>query len=205
MTEGDRHTIHRLEAFSDIVMGFCIAELGVNLLIPRTAAQLPAIAIGAEGFAISFFFVAILWWVHHRLFKTFFVLALPTVVMNFAMLGALVLTIYFQQVALHFVVTGGDARGAVRLWLASYAVVYALLAAMLWIGLRARWNDAPAEDLRWGFSRAVMTSAGTLLFVAAGVTIALRGSANPLLIGAALAVVALRVALPKIADRLVAR
>ena len=51
--------------------------MGLNLMVPKTAAQLPSIVIGTDGFVISFFFVAILWWIHHRLFKSFFVLNSP--------------------------------------------------------------------------------------------------------------------------------
>jgi len=162
---GDERTLHRLEAFSDIVIGFCIAEMGLNLVVPKTAAQLPSIVIGAGGFVISFVLIAILWWIHHRLFKSFFVLNNAMVIVNFAMLGALVLMVYFQQICVHLIAIGDNPTVALRLWLASYGVVYALLSIMLWFGLRVRWTTLSAGDLRWGFGRATLASLGTLIFV----------------------------------------
>ncbi|HKU81012.1 MAG TPA: TMEM175 family protein, partial [Candidatus Tumulicola sp.] len=115
--DGERETVHRLEAFSDIVIGFCIAEMGINLLIPHTVAELPHIVLGTAGFVFSFVLIAIVWWIHHRIFRTFFVLNQLNVALNFAMLGALVLMVYFQQVSLHFIATGQDPGVAVQAWL----------------------------------------------------------------------------------------
>lgn len=50
---GDERTIHRLEAFSDIVIGFCIAEMGANLLFPRSGAELPSIVVRASRFLMG--------------------------------------------------------------------------------------------------------------------------------------------------------
>ncbi len=86
--------------------------MGLNLIVPGTAAQLPSIVVGASGFAISFVLVAILWWIHHRLFKSFFVLNTAMVIVNFAMLGALVLMVYFQQICVHLIAIGDDPRVA---------------------------------------------------------------------------------------------
>jgi uncharacterized membrane protein len=201
----DQHSIHRLEAFSDIVMGFCIAEMGLNLLIPRTAAQLPSIVVSTNGFILSFVAISIAWWIHHRLFTTFFVLNSVTLILNFAMLGSLVLMVYFQQIALHFMVTGERSEGAVQLWLVTYSVVYALLASMLWIGLRFRWETLTVDDLRWGLSRAILTSVGTLAFVAYAIGFVRRGTAPGILVVTFLVIVAIRILVPLLTDRLIVR
>ena len=138
--------------------------MGLNLIVPKTAAQLPSIVVGTDGFVISFVLVAILWWIHHRLFKSFFVLNTPMVIVNFAMLGALVLMVYFQQICVHLIAIGDDPRAALQLWFVSYGVVYALVAIMLWVGLRARWASLSDDDLRWGLGRATLASLGTLIF-----------------------------------------
>jgi len=203
--DGDQHTIHRLEAFSDIVIGFCIAEMGLNLLLPKTAGALPSIVVGTNGFILSFVAISIVWWIHHRLFKSFFVLTSVTLVLNFAMLGCLVLMVYFQQIALHFMVTEERSDEAVQLWLGSYSVVYALLASMLWIGLRFRWETLTIDDLRWGLSRAILTSAGTLAFVAYAVGFVRRGTAPGILVVTFLIIVAIRILVPLLTDRLIAR
>lgn len=205
MSEGDAHTVRRLEAFSDIVIGFCIAEMGVNLLIPKTAAEFSSIGPGTVGFAVSFVLIAIVWWIHQRLFKTFFTLSTLTVVMNVAMLGSLVLMVYFQQISLHFIVTEDRPTAAVQLWLVSYGVVYALLAGMLWIGLRDRWATLAVADLRWGLSRAILASVGTLIFLSNVIAFANNAGGRILILVPLVAIVALRLALPRIVDRLIAR
>jgi uncharacterized membrane protein len=175
-TSGDEHTIHRLEAFSDIVIGFCIAEMGVNLFIPRTAAELPSIVTGTNAFVVSFILISVLWWIHHRLFKSLFILNPVTLILNFAMLGSLVLMVYFQQISVHLIAANDRVGVAVQLWFVSYAVVYALLAAMLWIGLRARWESLPLHDARWGLNRAILASTGVLIFLACAAVFELHGN-----------------------------
>ncbi|HEY1653936.1 MAG TPA: TMEM175 family protein [Candidatus Tumulicola sp.] len=202
-SDDERTTIHRLEAFSDIVIGFCIAEMGINLLIPRTAAALSTITVGTVGFAFSFVLISIVWWIHHRLFKSLFVLNTVTVIMNFAMLGSLVLMVYFQQISLHLLVTGDEASTAVRLWLVSYAVVYALVGGMLWIGLVTRWSSLPESDLRWGTSRAVLASVGTIIFLTYGAIFNTDVVNKSLIVVPFVVILAVRLTLPKIIDRLI--
>ena len=203
--ESDERTIHRLEAFSDIVIGFCIAEMGANLLIPRTAAELPSIVVGTNGFGISFVLIAILWWTHHRLFKSLFVLTPVTLILNFAMLGCLVLMVYFQQVSLHFIVTNDRPQAALLLWLVSYALVFTLLAAMMWIGLRVRWRTLSDDDLRWGLSWALMNSSALLLFVIGSAISVSRGNLSAVVIVLFVGGLIVRFAVDRIVKEVVAR
>ncbi len=48
------HTVHRLEAFSDIVIGFCLAELGVNLLLAKSAGDVVSVWESATFFVAAF-------------------------------------------------------------------------------------------------------------------------------------------------------
>jgi len=54
VADRDERTTHRLEAFSDIVMGFCMAELGLNLVIPKNVAELASSWANLNVFALSF-------------------------------------------------------------------------------------------------------------------------------------------------------
>lgn len=166
MRETSRHTIERLEAFSDIVIGFCIAEMGLNLLLPESPKQFSSIWVGTYGFAFSFVMISILWWIHHRLFRSFFVLNTPSIVLNFAMLGSLVLMVYFQQMTVRFIAAGQEPERALQLWMLCYGVVYGLVGAMVAIGLRARWKSLSIDDLRWGISRSIGAVIGTIVFFA---------------------------------------
>jgi Endosomal/lysosomal potassium channel TMEM175 len=196
-------TLHRLEAFSDIVIGFCIAEMGINLLVPQHVADSRAIETSIVGFAISFFLISIVWWVHQRIFRTFFILTPVTLVLNFTLLGSLVLMVYTQQLVLHFMGHGYQVVDLLRMWMASYGLVYGLLSAMLWFGLRERWKALPIVDLRWGLQRASILSIGSLMFFLVGGGLAGYYS-GVVLIAGPIAVFALRFAIPKIVDRIIA-
>ncbi|MFY9737669.1 MAG: TMEM175 family protein [Candidatus Cybelea sp.] len=150
----DAQTIHRIEAFSDIVIGFCLAEIGLGLSIPGTGATLANLGANVFVFLASFSLVVMLWWNHHRLFKTYLVLTRAALVMNFALLGALVLMLYFLQIgARDITVQGGGPHFFLRLTLLSFAAVYALLAGMFAIGVRARCAALSPTEFAWGIER----------------------------------------------------
>jgi uncharacterized membrane protein len=196
-------TLHRLEAFSDIVIGFCIAEMGINLLVPQHASDIRTIKTGTIGFAVSFVLISLVWWGHQRIFRTYFLLTPLTVVLNFTLLGSLVLMVYFQQISLHFIGIGGNPSNAVRLWLLSYGVVYGLLGAMLWTGVRERWTMLTEADLRWGVGRATILVIGAVLFfVSAACYAEFRGKV--VFVVAIITVLFLRLFVPMMANRVVA-
>jgi uncharacterized membrane protein len=165
----DEQTIHRIEAFSDIVIGFCLAEIGLGLSIPSKGATLANLGDNVFVFVASFSLVVMLWWNHHRLFKTYLVLTRAVLVMNFALLGGVVLMLYFLQIgARDITVQGGGPHFFLRLTLLSFAAVYALLAGMFAIGVRARWSALSPDDFAWGIERtANMFSAAAAFAVVA--------------------------------------
>ncbi|HME80793.1 MAG TPA: TMEM175 family protein [Candidatus Eremiobacteraceae bacterium] len=158
----DERTIHRLEAFSDIVIGFCLAELGLNLVIPKDLGGLTSSWLSLNAFAISFVAIAILWWYHHRLFMTYLRLNGATIVMNFTLLAALIFGIHFQQVAFHFMADGVDALVPLRLWMICLALIYALLAAMYALCVWERRRDLDPGALRWGVGTTYQTGLSAL-------------------------------------------
>ncbi len=165
MAESDERTIHRLEAFSDVVMGFCLAEIGLNLAIPKDVAGLASLWPSLNAFAFSFYLIAELWWSHHKLFANYVALNPPTIVMNFVMLAALALGIYFQQVAVHFLAANVVPVVPLQLWLACMAVVYALLAAMYGLGIWQRRAELDAEVLSWGVKRTYRAMSAAIVLV----------------------------------------
>jgi uncharacterized membrane protein len=197
-------TLHRLEAFSDIVIGFCIAEMGINLLVPQHVRDVRTVEIGVVGFVVSFALISIVWWIHQRIFRVFFILSRLTLVLNFTLLGSLVLMVYFQQIAVHFISLGNrDLSEVARWWLTSYGAVYGLLDALLWIGLRERWRTLPAAELRWGMQRASALSIGAAMFLTAGSGIANTFPGAVVIVGAT-AVLILRWVVPRVVDRVIA-
>jgi len=152
LSDGDSHTVRRIEAFSDIVIGFCLAEVGVNLAFPKSG-DAATLWLNVGFFLAAFGFIAIIWWFHHRLFTTFFVLNQFTLVLNFIFLAGIVLTTYFLQLFVHAGAIGENAAPYFRLWAFCFANVYTLLGILLAIGMWMRRDELAAKDIRWGFQR----------------------------------------------------
>jgi uncharacterized membrane protein len=163
------HTVHRLEAFSDIVMGFCLAQLGVNLVMPKSGSDAAGVWANVAFFVAAFLFIALLWWMHHRTFATYFVLNLPMIVMNFAMLCGLILTLYFFESVIHVASAGNDPRIFFALFVYSFALVYALLGGMLLFGIIVRRHELSAADMRWGISQLAGIPIAVIFFVVVGI------------------------------------
>jgi uncharacterized membrane protein len=174
----DEHTIHRLEAFSDIVMGFCLAQLGLNLVLPRSAGDLESVWASSMFFILAFFFIALLWWLHHRTFSVYFVLNTPMVAMNFAMLGGLILTLYFFESILHVASAGQNPRVFFSLFVFAFAFVYLLLGMMLLVGLLTRRASLPSAEIRWGIGQLASVAMGVLFFLVAGTFVLVSAHAS---------------------------
>lgn len=156
--ESEKEVVHRLEAFSDIVIGFSLAQLGLTLKLPDRAIDLFSIHKSAPdkgvlniiALAITFGLVCAIWWSHHRLFRHTFVPTRFSIFANFAALGGVIFLAYSMQILVH--VGAGDPV-AYALYAGSYAWIMLLFALMAWIGIRARgakWNDVErAESLRF--------------------------------------------------------
>jgi uncharacterized membrane protein len=147
------HTVHRLEAFSDIVIGFCLAELGLELLLPKNSSDFASVWASATFFVSAFVLIAVLWWLHHRIFTSFFVLSMPMVIINFGMLCALVLSLYFLDCVVRLAAANQDFATFIALFTVSFALVYILLGVMLLVGILLRRNSLTASELRWGFGQ----------------------------------------------------
>ncbi|HET6275620.1 MAG TPA: TMEM175 family protein [Candidatus Cybelea sp.] len=163
-----QHTIHRLEAFSDVVMGFCLAQLGLNLVLPGGSTDPNAVWGSVAFFIGAFAFIALLWWLHHRTFSTYFVLNTPMIFMNFAMLCALILTLYLFESVMHVSAAGGNGATYFNWFVFAFALVYGLLGVMLAVGLRLRYRELAPADIRWGIGQLTSVVIAVLFFVFVG-------------------------------------
>ena len=91
---GDRHLIGRLESFGDIVVGFSMSQLALQLEIPRTASEVFAHSFRYIVFFIAFGVVSGFWFRFHRIMSTGFVPRRIDVVLLFAFLAFVALTPY---------------------------------------------------------------------------------------------------------------
>lgn len=130
LTESDRHFVHRLEAFSDIVIGFSLAQLGVSLTIPVNGAALIANPGWFFGFIFAFAVVCSMWFFHHQLFATCFVPKALPVVLNFVWLAVVVLLVFVTQVNVRV-----NDLIVVSMYFGIYALAYAILGVQYVIAL----------------------------------------------------------------------
>lgn len=146
--ESEQAVIHRLEAFSDIVIGFSLAQLAVTLVIPQHSPRdLFTHVKGVKelfGFGITFALVCAVWWSHHRLFRHLFVPVPVNIVANFAALGGVIFLAFSLQVLVRF---GLNDSVAYAMYTGSYAWITLLFAAIAWNGLRLR-RDRMTHDVR---------------------------------------------------------
>jgi uncharacterized membrane protein len=196
--ESEQEVIRRLEAFSDIVIGFSLAQLALSLTMPeRSASQLFLHVRGTSsllGFGITFVLICALWWTHHRLFRQYFVPTAVGIVLNFAALGGVVFLAYALQVFVHF---GMRDTAAFLMYTGSYGYILAIFATLIWIGLHARGARMEPRVRSKGIEFAThisIAAAGlTAVSIAAGLFGLESGVAQWMLLAVALPVAASRI------------
>ncbi len=163
--ETQQRLIHRLEAFSDIIIGFSLAQLALSLAIPKNGAdgllQHPEPLI---AFIITFALVCGMWWAHHKLFVHYFVPIPVMVVLNFVTLAGVSFAVYSVQLMLHQgpaaprghrTISGHSSTDFV-FYLSSLAVVYGLLGIQYFYGWNVRRKHLPVKIASDGLRSALM-------------------------------------------------
>jgi uncharacterized membrane protein len=131
-TETDERTTHRFEAFSDIVIGLSLAQLGASLTVPKHGSDLFADPTWLFAFIFTFAIICSMWFFHHRLFVSVFVPRTGPILVNFVWLATVVLCVYATQLSVRM-----PADAVVwRMYYVLFAVSYALLALQYVLGLR---------------------------------------------------------------------
>jgi uncharacterized membrane protein len=167
-SEREERYAHRLEAFSDIVIGFSLAQMSMNFLIPKRAIDVYTHPVALSAFVWTFAWIVLLWWSRHRLFEDFFVPRASTVVLNFVTLALVIWLICQLQLYVRFVGTPSRVDAAVS-YVVTYALIYALNAVTMLLCVRIRWPDLDAETRRQGVNvigRLVGLVSGTLVGLA---------------------------------------
>ncbi len=142
--ESEQHFTRRLEAFSDVVIGFSLAQLGAALVVSPHNLQLLLTPLGMLNFLLPFAIVCSAWFFHHRLFSQLFVPKTWPVVLNFLWLASLVMVVFAAEAY-----TKLESLTSMRFYFGCYAVVYGLLTVQYLIALKyASARQAPAARLR---------------------------------------------------------
>ncbi|HXM07924.1 MAG TPA: TMEM175 family protein [Candidatus Acidoferrum sp.] len=148
--EGRRElVVRRLEGFSDIVIGFSLAQLGLSLVIPPHAIDFVVRPLGLVAFFITFAVVVRFWWTHFRLFRSYFEPNRVMMTLNFVALAGLVAQVFALQLYLHFVPLG-EGMVAARIYFAFFVASYGVLAAMFGFGMIYRWRALSLGERKSG-------------------------------------------------------
>ena len=171
--ESEERFTRRLEAFSDIVIGFSLAQLGVNLAGVSHAPQFFTSPLQMLEFIFPFAIICSVWFFHHRLFSHVFVPKAIPVMLNFAWLAIVVLLVFAAEA---YTVNSRNMT-VIRAYFVCYALVYALLAVQNLIAARyakERGNpETRAHALRFAAFMSLWTlpflwSLAVVIFVAPG-------------------------------------
>jgi uncharacterized membrane protein len=163
--ETQQRLIHRLEAFSDIIIGFSLAQLALSLAIPKNGAEgLLQHSEPLVAFIITFALVCGMWWAHHKLFVHYFVPIPVMVILNFITLAGVSFAVYSVQLMLHQApaplrgqrpISGHSSMDFV-FYLSSLAVVYGLLGIQYLYGWNVRRKHLPDRVASDGLRSALM-------------------------------------------------
>jgi len=151
----------RLENFSDIVIGFSLAEIGLNLVIPAHAAEFVTHPAGIFAFVATFAVVVRFWWVNNAIFERYFVPNRVMTTCNFIALAALILQVFSLQLYLHFVPLK-EGVVASRIYFAFFGTSYGMQGIVLAEGLLYRRSALSSVDLRAGL-RELLLRAGLVV------------------------------------------
>jgi uncharacterized membrane protein len=97
-SESDERTVRRFEAFSDIVIGFSLAQLGFSLALPARSGELFSNPAWLISFFYSFALICSMWWFHHRIFASVFLPRTLPILLNFFWLAIVVLCVFATQI-----------------------------------------------------------------------------------------------------------
>lgn len=183
----DEYFVRRLEAFGDVVIGFSLALLALSLIVPNHAASLISNPVWFSAYVWTFALVCSMWGSHYWTFRYVFVPTRPSILLNYAKLGLLVLLIFFVQVLLKAFEVGNDRDVIVAnelYWgcLSAYWIAAGLLLA---IGMRARVAPLAPEIAQRCVVR-IWRVAATVPLVLTGILLGARGTADQMAMTVAL-------------------
>jgi len=146
----DEYLTHRLQAFSDIVIGFGLAQLTLSLVVPHRAADLWSKPTWLVAYLWTFGVIAAIWSGHTRLFRYIFVPTPVNVVVNFIMLASLGLTVYFLQLYMRLTSHIVDVLIIGRSYFTVFGIMLVCFGIMYVISLRHEPESIPPRDLQKG-------------------------------------------------------
>jgi uncharacterized membrane protein len=172
LSTGDRHLVGRLESFGDIVVGFSMSQLALQLEIPRTADDVFGHPLRYFVFFAAFGIVSVFWFRFHRIMANGFAPRRPDVVLLFAFLASVALVPFALVTYMRLLGGAGVSREGFLLYLGVFFAVAALSWILTLRGMRRSWALLDEKERRGSWRAAVAglaivpTMALTLVLVA---------------------------------------
>jgi uncharacterized membrane protein len=171
---GERHLVGRLESFGDIVVGFSMSQLALQLQIPKTPHDVFAHPLNYVIFFAAFGVLAIFWLRFHRIMAIGFAPRPVDVALLFAFLAFVALAPYALVTYMRLIAPTVVSRESVSLYLGDFLGV----ATFSWIlsirGMRRAWSvlDETERRAAWRPALAGFIIVPTFLVALAAVLVA---------------------------------
>jgi uncharacterized membrane protein len=174
---GERHLVGRLESFGDIVVGFSMSTLALQLEIPKTPHDVFGHPLNYFVFFAVFGLLAIFWLRFHRIMAIGFAPRTADLVLLFAFLAFVALMPFTFVTYIKLLGAGGAiiSRESVSLYLGDFLGV----ATLSWIlsirGLRRAWSVLDETERRAAWRPALAGFIIVPMFLAALVAVLAAG------------------------------
>ena|SRR5437660_144181 len=152
LSAGERHLVGRLESFGDIVMGFSMSQLALQLEIPKSPHDVFGHSLNYFIFFSAFALLGIFWLRFHRIMAIGFAPRTFDIALLFGFLSFVALVPYSLITYMRLIGPGGSfSRESVTLYLCDFLGV----AAFSWIlsirGMRRAWSviDEAERPAAW--------------------------------------------------------
>ncbi len=175
--ESATHLVRRLEAFSDIVIAFSLAQLSLGMVIPQKFPIFLENPLWFIAYAWTFALVCQMWVSHHKLFVRAFIPSRTAIFLNFVWLASVGLIIYLIQVWIHFSDELFATRWIFEAYFGLFAINIAILARLYYLGIRRQNGRFDAETLQFARrngARLAIASAVILAIVLVGPLVSAR-------------------------------
>ena len=146
--------IRRLESFSDIVIGFSLAQAALNLVVPAHPLDILIHPVGLFAYLATFAVVATIWWSNTQLFQHYFVPGRLTFMLSLVTLAMTGLLVYALQVWMH-AGKSADSYAAAQIYFGALALTYGVLGSLFVIGLISYRSHLNASVRARGLIRCV--------------------------------------------------
>jgi uncharacterized membrane protein len=163
---GEQHLVGRLESFGDIVLGFSMSQLALQLEIPKTPHDIFGHPLNYLIFFGAFALLGIFWLRFHRIMAIGFTPRPLDIGLLFGFLSFVALVPFSLVTYMRLLGPAGYSRESVALYLGDFLGVAALSWVLSIRGMRRAWSviDEAERPAAWRPALAGVIFAGPIAF-----------------------------------------